>query len=114
MKMRIKKYFLPCFLPVIAVLCFVFLSPAFADMKKVDEAELARTNASVTGAPVKDWNASAVSADGTFDKTVLVSSPPNSKGFSLNLPSLGPETWTYNFGAYDPNYVGILTGVKSH
>ncbi len=112
--MRIKKYFLPFFLPVIAVLCFVFLSPAFADMKKVDEAELARTNASVTGAPVKDWNASAVSADGTFDKTVLVSSPPNSKGFSLNLPSLGPETWTYNFGAYDPNYVGILTGVKSH
>jgi hypothetical protein len=54
MKMRVKKYFLPFFLPFIAVLCFVFLSPAFAGMKKVDEAELSRTNASVTGASVKD------------------------------------------------------------
>ena len=52
--MRIKKYFLPCFLPVIAVLYFVLLAPAFADMNKVDEAELARTNASVTGESVKD------------------------------------------------------------
>lgn len=114
MKCIFSRLFPGLIIPVIAVVCFVLLAPAFADMKKVDEAELARTNASVTGAPVKDWNASAVSADGTFDKTVLVSSPPNSKGFSLNLPSLGPETWTYNFGAYDPNYVGILTGVKSH
>jgi hypothetical protein len=112
MKMRIKKYFLPCFLPVIAILCFVFLSPAFADMKKVDEADLARTNASVTGASVQDWNTGAVSDDGTFDKTVRVFSPSDSKasgGFSLNVPSLGPETGTYNYGAYNPNYVGILT-----
>jgi hypothetical protein len=54
MKMRIKKYFLPCFLPVIAVLCSVFFSPAFAAMNKVDETELARANASITGASVKD------------------------------------------------------------
>ena len=57
MKMRIKKYFLLCFLPVIAVLCFVLLAPAFADMKKVDEAELAQMNASVTGESVKDQSA---------------------------------------------------------
>jgi hypothetical protein len=98
MKMRIKKYFLPFFLPVIAVLCFVFLSPAFADMKKVDEAELARANASVTGASDKNWKAGAVSADGTLDKTVLVLSPPDSKvseGFSLNVP-MGPETTYYS------------------
>lgn len=114
MKMRIKKYFLPCFLPVIAVLCFVFLSPAFADMEKVDEAELARANASVTGASNKDWNASAVSAGGTLDKTVLNLYPPDSKasGFSL-LPSLGPETGTYNYGAFNPNYVGTLNTVKT-
>lgn len=56
--MRIKKYFLPCFLPVVAVFCFVFLSPAFAAMEKADEAELARTNASVTGTPVNDYVAS--------------------------------------------------------
>ena len=64
MKMRIKKYFLLCFLPVIVVLCFVFLAPAFANMKKVDEVELARLNASVTGASVKDPVAS-------FDKDTV-------------------------------------------
>jgi hypothetical protein len=50
MKMRIKKDFLLCFLPIIVVLCFVLLSPAFA-FKKVNECELARTNASLTGLP---------------------------------------------------------------
>ena len=39
---------------VIAVMCFVFLAPDFADMKNVDEAELAKTNAFVTGASEKD------------------------------------------------------------
>ena len=95
--MRIKKYFLPCFLPVIAVLCFLLLAPAFADMKKVDEAELARANASVTGASDKDSNAGAVSAVGTPDKTVLNLYPPDSKdsnSFSLNVP-LGAETTYY-------------------
>ena len=51
MRMRIKKDFLPCFLPVIAVLCFVILAPAFAQFNKVNECELARTNASLTGEP---------------------------------------------------------------
>ena len=37
-----------------AVLSFVLFAPAFADMEKADEAELAMTNASVTGASVKD------------------------------------------------------------
>ena len=105
-----------------SILCAIFLfgailvSPAFAEMEKVDAADLSQINASVTGASDKDWNASAVSAGGTFDKTVRVFSPPDSKaseGFSLNLPSPGPETWTYNFGVTNPNYVGILTGVKS-
>ena len=114
MKMRIKKYFLPCFLPVIAVLSFVLLAPAFADMKKVDEAELAKVNTSVTGESDKDWNASAVSAGGTLDKTILVSSPPDSKasGFSL-LPSLGPETWTYMQGCPTCNGSGLITGSRS-
>ncbi len=42
---------MPYFLPVIAVLCFVFLSPAFADFRKVNECELARANASLMGQP---------------------------------------------------------------
>jgi hypothetical protein len=115
MKMRIKKYFLPCFLPVIAVLSFVLLAPAFADMKKVDEAELAGANASVTAASDKDLNASAVSAGGTLNKTVLDSFyPPDSKasGFSL-LPSLGPETWTYMQGCPTCNGSGLITGSRS-
>ena len=49
MKMRIKKDFLICFLSTITVMCFIFCSPAFADFKKVNECELARTNASLTG-----------------------------------------------------------------
>ena len=53
MKVLIKQRLLPCFLPVIAVLFFVFLSPAFAEFKKVNECELARANASVTGQPVE-------------------------------------------------------------
>ena len=116
--MRIKKYFLPCFLPVIAVLCFVLPAPAFADMKKVDEAELARANASVTGASNKNWHAGAVSAVGTPDKTVLDLYPPDSKasdGFSLNVPNRAQETWTYNLSTFNPNYWGgTITGVKLH
>jgi len=116
MKMRIKKYFLPCFLPVIAILCFVLLVPAFADMKKVDEAELARANASVTGTSNKDWNAGAVSTGGTtIDKNVLFLSPPDSKasGFSL-LPSLGPDTWTYMQSCPTCNGSGgLISGSKS-
>ena len=116
MKMRIKKYFLPCFLPIITVLCFVLIAPAFADMKKVDEAELAQANASVTRASDKDWNVSAVAAGGTLDKTILDSSPPDSKasGFSV-LPSRGPETWTYMQGEGCPecNGHGLITGSKS-
>ena len=46
-----KKNFLPFFLSVIVVLCSVIPSPAFAEFKKVNECELARTNASLTGLP---------------------------------------------------------------
>lgn len=47
--MRIKKDFMPCFLFVIMVLFFGLLAPASADFKKVNERELARVNASLTG-----------------------------------------------------------------
>ena len=101
-----------------AILLFgaVLVFPAFAEMEKVNEVELAQTNASVTGASDKYLNAGAVSAFGTFDNTVRIFYPWDSKaseGFSLNVPSLGPDTWTYNFGANNPNYFGSLTGVKS-
>jgi len=50
--MRIKQKYLPCFLLAVAAVCFVFISPAFSELKKVNECELARANASVTGIPV--------------------------------------------------------------
>ena len=46
-------------MPVIAVLCFVFLSPAFAEFKKVNECELARANASLTGQMAEDGSTPA-------------------------------------------------------
>ena len=94
------------------LLCAVFVSPAFADMDKVNDDELARTNASVTGTPLKHLN--CVEKDGvcegmkqdyvTSDKGVSFSSP---------LQSKVTETWTYNYGTIDPNHFGVLNVIPS-
>ena len=120
--MRIKKYFLPCFLPVIAVLCFVFLSPAFADMKKVDEMELARTNVSVTGASVKDQSVGVekgmaipekCQACENFDKNGAVFSPSMGKadviGVDMNINGQG--TLHFYRGETNMNMTGGITSV---
>jgi hypothetical protein len=122
MKMRIKKYFLPCFLSVIAVLCFVLLAPAFADMEKVDEAELARTNASVTGASDKDrivsvekgvvspetWQAGGTNtADAIFSPSVS----KETNVVSLNIK--GQETLNFMFGGWNSNMTGGITSAKT-
>ena len=49
MEIRIKKYFIQFSLLVIAGLFFGLLAPAYADFKKVNERELARANASLSG-----------------------------------------------------------------
>jgi hypothetical protein len=113
---EMKGYNDPSILCAILLFGAVLVSPAFAEMEKVDDTDLSQINASVTGASDKDSNAGAVSAFGTFDNTVRIFYPWDSKaseGFSLNVPSLGPETWMYNFGANNPNYFGSLAGVKS-
>jgi hypothetical protein len=113
---EMKGYNDPSILCAILLFGAVLVSPAFAEMEKVDDTDLSQINASVTGASDKDSNAGSVSAFGTFDNTVRIFYPWDSKaseGFSPNVPSLGPETWTYNFGANNPNYFGSLTGVKS-
>jgi hypothetical protein len=122
MKMRIKKYFLPCFLPVIAVLCFVLLVPAFADMKKVDEAELAQANASVTGASIKepvagvDKNTVLQENDPRQKDTERVFSPAVNKPMvatSLNLNISGQETFNFYFGGSNSTITGPgITPVK--
>ena len=123
MKMWIKKYFLPCFLSVIAVLCFVFLSPAFADMKEVDEAELARANASVTGASVQDQivgvEKGAVSPEmcqacgtGTGNAGFSPSVSKAMERISLDLNIKGQTTFQFYLGPTTTNVTGGITSVK--
>jgi hypothetical protein len=83
MKVRIKKDFLPCFFPVIAVLLFVFISPAFAEFKKVNECELARANASLTGQPATPADeAECAAADAAADifAAIPVEGEPSANG----------------------------------
>jgi len=121
--MRIKKYFLPCFWPVIAVLCFVFLSPAFAEMKKVDEAELAQTNVSVTGASVKDQSVGVekgmvipekCQACENLDKNGAVFSPlvGKTEGTGVDMNINGQTTFQFYLGGSITNMTGGITSVK--
>ena len=122
MKMRIKKYFLPCFLPVIAVLCFVLFAPAFAGMKKVDEADLAKANASVTGAPIKDTVADVdkdavrqetLQAIGTVDKGDAGFSPSVSKGSkSVDTYVSGHTASNVGFAGLNMITTGGITAAK--
>ncbi len=61
MKMWKKQHPVPCFLLAAAIVCFLFISPAFSEFKKVSECELARTNASVTGQPASIYCATNAS-----------------------------------------------------
>ena len=90
----------------LSILCAVFLvfavlaSPASAQMQKVDEEELALTNASVTGIVSPEEARSAV----TIDKAVSVnftqtsgSTETVSAGPTLNyLPASGPDSMYYH------------------
>jgi len=96
-----------------AVILFdlAFVSIALAEMRKVDDKELAGTNARVTKA----------ASPKTIPPTVIFDNKTNNftqnmsksgEGFSLNLTA-NPETWTYNYNAFNPNYWGSISGVKS-
>ena len=124
MKMRIKKYFLPCFLPVITVLCFVLIAPAFAEMKKVDEAELARANASVTGEAVPDQiigvEKGAVSpetwkASGTNTADAVLSPPVSTESAFVSLNITGQETFKFGMTGVNSTVTGgVITSSKFH
>jgi hypothetical protein len=93
-----------------AVLLFgaVLVSPAFAGMKKIGEAELAGANASITGASVKDQLAgvenSAVNpetyqaAGTTVNKNTGPSQAVEDRPISLNLNIKGTTTFLFYFG----------------
>ena len=97
MKMRKKQHLVPCFLLAAAILCFVFVSPAFSEFKKVNECELARTNASVTGQLVStqcvanaSWEEdSECKPENAFDActAMLAEGEPIAKESSLSSPN---------------------------
>jgi hypothetical protein len=110
---------------ICAVLLFgaVLVSPAFAEKQKVDEAELARTNASVTGAYVKNqvagvdkdavrWETEQTGS--TLDKEAVVLSPDaqTMQGHGLNLNSNGQETSNLYFGGSNSNMTGGIISIK--
>ena len=109
---------------ICAVLLFgaVLVSPAFADMKKVDEAELAQANASVTGASIKepvagvDKNTVLQENDPRQKDTERVFSPAVNKPMvatSLNLNISGQETFNFYFGGSNSTITGPgITPVK--
>ena len=112
---------------VCAVLLFgaVLVSPAFADKKKVDDADLAKMNASVTGEPVKvqsvviekdeDNPEILQSRERENLKTDIGSSPsvtkttePISQDYNINN-----QTYQFSFGRSTLNITGGITSVKS-
>ena len=107
---------------ICAVLLFVavLVSPAFADMKKVNEGELARTNASVTGAFVKDQVAGVDKDEvrreteqtgSTFDNEAVGLSPAATvQGHGLNIN--GQETSNLYFGGSNSNMTGGIISIK--
>jgi hypothetical protein len=120
-----KGYNGPSILCAVLLFGAVLVSPAFADMKKVDEAELARMNASVTGTPIKDIN--CVEKDGicqemkqdmvTSYQRASVYSPSVSnttESTNLNLNINGQTTFQFYFGGANSNMTGGITSVKPH
>ena len=103
----------------------VFILPVSAEMKKIDEAELARTNASMTGPSVKDrtFGANRGASRPATELTIVTSDKATSlstlsgnkamEGISINLNISGQETWQFNFGSYNTNYYGGITGVRT-
>ena len=102
----------------------VLVSPSFGQMQKVDEEELARANASVTGESVKDQGVAAEKG-ATVQDTVTTGNlatgnsilVPNdnayeSIGISLNIK--GQETFTFRADNYRSQTVGGVTGITTH
>jgi hypothetical protein len=103
---EMKEHYEPSIICAVLLLGAVLVSPAFADMKKVDETELARANASVTGASIKepiasvDKNAVLWDNDHLKNSTERVFSPAVNKAteaINLNLNIGGQETFNFYF-----------------
>ena len=87
-----------------AVLLFgtLLLAPAFADMKKVDEVEMAQIKASVTGAPIKNLN--CIEKDGTCLE--MNQDSTSDKGVGVSSPAVSSKTTTTEQYNGDYNIAG--------
>ena len=110
---------------ICAVLLFgaVLVSPALADMKKVDETELARANASVTGASIKepiasvDKNTVLQENDPRQNGTERVFSPAVNKAteaINVNLNISGQETFNFYFERGNSTITGLGVTPAKH
>jgi hypothetical protein len=117
-----KEHYHPSILGAVLLLGAVLVSPAFAGMEKVDEAELAQTNASVTGASVKDplagveksalnqetWQASeAIGRDTSLSSSVK----EEPVSINLNVVSGGPTAFQFYKGWGKADVTGGITSV---
>ena len=112
---------------IIVAVCLygaVLLSLAYAEMKKVDESELSRINASVTGATMTDRTAGieksmsrqeTVQTVANVDKGEAFVTPSvrtmENLGISLNVR--GQETFRFQTTGVSASTTGGATGVKS-
>jgi len=121
-----KGYIGPSILCAVLLFGAVLVSLAFANMDKVDDAELARTNASVTGTPPQHLN--CVEKDGvcgetkqdyvTSDKGAIVSSSATSNinindVINLNLNIKGETTFQFYRGATTSTMTGGINSVTT-
>ena len=116
-----KGYNGPSILCAALIFGAILVSPTFADMKKVDEADLSKIKASVTGASVKNRNADIekdvrdqerllASERETFNKDAYVS-PSVSKESNPVDQTISDRT-TSNFGFTGMN-MGITGGINA-
>jgi hypothetical protein len=101
----------------------LFFSTSLPDLPKVDDDELARANASVTGAAHRNrkdhLEKEAVLSDKSLNSTLQeqnqVAMPPilRTEWSGLDLRIDNHTTWTYDFNTLNPNYVGSSRGVTT-
>jgi len=113
----------------LSILCAVFLfgavlvSPTFADKMKVDDAELAKANASVTGVFVKDQTTDIekdvrdqerLQASGNYDKDADVSPSVSRESETVYQNISGQTTSNSGFRGMNMSITGGINAVKPH
>jgi len=120
-----KRYDGPSILCAALLFGALLIAPAFAEVKKADDAEMAKTNASVTGASVKDKTVGVEKDVRDQEKETLQASETFNK--DANIPSSvskqsSVDTYVSDHYTDNSGFVGakstvtgsIITPAKSH